>query len=662
MLALLLLCLTVSAGSAPGSEALAAPPMAPNPNPTPALGPWRAWLDSPGGELPFGIELERSDEGELVAHLVNGPERLRVPETRLEGERLVLSIDHYDSRIEATLDAEGRSLEGEWSKRSGRSTTSRLPFHARAGAAPRFGGSTATEAAAAFGSPGTPVTSGATSPLDGRWAVDFESDDLAAVAVFSTDADGQLLGTFLTATGDYRYLAGDCTEGRLRLSVFDGAHAFLFHARLREDGTLAGDFWSRDSWHETWTARRDDDARVPNAFRQTAWDERVTLSDVTVPDLLGRARSLAEPGLTGEVTIVQLFGSWCPNCHDETRYLVELDERYGDRGLRVIGLAFDLTGDFERDAGQVRVHARHHGADFPFFVAGTADKAAATLAFPAVDRLRSYPTTVFLDSLGHVRAVHSGFAGPATGDEHAALRREFEERIETLLTEGESGARRRRFEDETWSRLVAGGEWRTWFAPHENVRFAAEGDDRVAIVTSGQSVDARPRRSPARVSLDAVWVGDRLFQLEERTGLLLDPRDPGRRLRASDGQAPIEASTQDLGAPNPVQRREAIFALALERGPEGGLAEAVPLLDDPDAEVRVTAAWAVGHCGEASAVEPLIECLSHPHAALRREAARAIMRLPHRNGIAPDLLELLLDDPDPLVRAVVRDGLAFAPR
>ena len=102
----------------------------------------------------------------------------------------------------------------------------------------------------------------------GRWAVDFEQDEEPAVAVFRQDGRN-LAGTFLTATGDYRYLAGTLSGDRLRLSCFDGAHAFLFDARLRDDGSLRGDFWSRDSWHDTWTARRDPQATLADGFAQT---------------------------------------------------------------------------------------------------------------------------------------------------------------------------------------------------------------------------------------------------------------------------------------------------------------------------------------------------------------------------------------------------------
>ena len=131
-----------------------------------------------------------------------------------------------------------------------------------------------------------------------------------------------------------------------------------------------------------------------------------------------------------------MFGSWCPNCHDEAPYLAELHRRYKDRGLSILALAFELTGDLERDTRQVEIYKRRYGIEFPVLVAGLADKKEASKAFPLLDRVRSYPTTVFMDADGRVRAVHTGFAGPATGKEHAKLRAEFERLIEELLGDG----------------------------------------------------------------------------------------------------------------------------------------------------------------------------------------------------------------------------------
>jgi thiol-disulfide isomerase/thioredoxin len=379
---------------------------------------WRAWLDSPGGELPFGLEFRHTGSG-LEFVLVNGTERLPVSRSERDGTTLSIHIEHYDSKIDATLGEDGHRLNGRWEKTGVGGQKTGLDFHAVAGEYRRFERS-------------APVNPQALAALDGRWAVDFEKDDEPAVALFETEPDGTVLGTFLTTTGDYRYLAGTLDGNRLRLSCFDGAHAFLFDARL-DDDKLEGDFWSRDSWHERWTAQKDPDAALPDAFELTRWVGGKELGDVVFPDLDGRERSLADPEFAGTARMLMVFGSWCPNCNDATRFLVELDEKYRERGLTILGLAFEMTGDFKRDAEQVRAYARHHGVEFPLLVAGVSDKDEASRAFPLVDRVRSYPTTIFMDGDGGIRAVHQGYSGPATGEANRELRERFETLVQELL-------------------------------------------------------------------------------------------------------------------------------------------------------------------------------------------------------------------------------------
>jgi peroxiredoxin len=372
---------------------------------------WSAALESPGGPIWFQLSLTKDETGRWVAVLINGEERIEVPSVQFDGHELVLDILQYDSRIRARL--QDRTMVGEWEKRRSAQEVARMAFRAERGI-----GCAATNDQRFF---------------SGRWAVDFEDDAQPAVALIQESVTTSVTGTFLTTTGDYRYLNGSRRGDELTLSCFDGAHAFLFKAKLQPDGTLAGDFWSGNWHHETWTAKRDETAQLADPFAQTRWNGTTKLADLAFPDLDGTKRSLADFG--GRATILMVFGSWCPNCNDEAKLVKELDARYRERGLRILGLAFELTGEREHDAGQVRIFAERHGLTIPFFLCGTADKDEATRALGLVDRVRAFPTTIFVGADGLPRSVHSGFAGPATGEEHAKLRREFETRIEALLAE-----------------------------------------------------------------------------------------------------------------------------------------------------------------------------------------------------------------------------------
>ena len=392
---------------------------------------FRAVLHSPGGKLPFFLEISKGGNPRR-AWIINGPERIEIPTVASEGRALWLEFDHYDSYISATGIGDGRlpdsnlplQFRGTWQKVTGIHTSARMDFTANcASGTHRFD----PLVGKAGGAPSAP-------PITGRWAVRFSKSGDPAVGIFEAYDDGIVHGTFLTTLGDYRYLAGRYEHGRLRLSCFDGAHAFLFDAAMSPDGTLEGEFWSRDSWSEKWTAKRDASAALRDPFKLTQWNESKSLKELRFRDLDGRLRSPEHADFKGKARIIKVFGSWCPNCHDAAAYMVELDRRYRSRGLSILGLAFEMTGNFKRDARQVRRFIQRHGIEYPILLAGLSDKAAASKAFPVLDRVRSYPTTILLDADGKVHAIHTGFSGPATGEAHQKLRREFESRIETLLT------------------------------------------------------------------------------------------------------------------------------------------------------------------------------------------------------------------------------------
>ena len=139
----------------------------------------------------------------------------------------------------------------------------------------------------------------------------------------------------------------------------------------------------------------------------------------------------------GSPRIVEVFGSWCPNCHDATRLLTELHANYKDRGLVVLGLAFEHSADEQKAIAAVRTYKDDLSVEYPLLIAGLSDKKRASEMLPVLDRVRSFPTTLFIDADGDIRAVHSGFSGPATGDAHTELREQFIAHIEAMLAEHE---------------------------------------------------------------------------------------------------------------------------------------------------------------------------------------------------------------------------------
>ena len=414
----LLACETEREPSAASPAAKAAPAEAPI-----FTGEWRATLTSPGGPLPFALELADGGDG-LIASARNGSERVAFSSAVAKGRTLVLRIDGYDSEIRASLEED--TLHGTWTKTtpSGPST---MPFTATRGAAARFG--------ADVEEPAHPVPAS----VEGEWSIVFaEKDGSTYVGHGILEArNGGVLGTILTDTGDYRYLEGRYVNGTLELSCFDGGHAFLFRAAVQKDGSLQGDFWSRAAYHATWTAKPITAGESPLADPFTA----VELNDTdgrfrfSFPDSSGTKVSDEDARFDDKVVLIDIFGTWCPNCNDYAPILARWHREYGPRGLEVVGLAFEFTGDAKRDRAQLDIYAKTHGIEFPLLLAGTSDKGDAADALPSIDVVKSYPTTILVGRDGKVHTIHSGFAGPATGVHHTALVKRLESEIETLLGE-----------------------------------------------------------------------------------------------------------------------------------------------------------------------------------------------------------------------------------
>jgi thiol-disulfide isomerase/thioredoxin len=384
----------------------------------PSMGTYRAVLQLPAGELPFGFDLEHEGTG-VVGYLLNGKERVKLTEVTVAGPHLDIRMPGYENRLSA--DAKGDRLVGEVVLSKSGAKEQHIPFHAQQGQEYRFFEKTAANAP----------------DVSGRWAVKFTDDDgkpEAAVGEFTQSQD-VVSGTFLAETGDHRYLAGQVKDNELYLSTFDGAHAFLYKAQLTADGALAGDFWVGTAFHEHWTGKRDANAALPDAYSLTAMRAGNKHFDFAFPDLAGNTVTSKDPAFRGKVMIVALAGSWCPNCHDEAAFLEPLYREYRGKGLEIVSLQFEHFGDFPRAAAATQRFRQHYGIEYTTLIAGISDKDEAAKKLPMLERFYAFPTTIFVDRKGVVRKIHTGFSGPATGDHYTQFVGEVKATLDQLLAE-----------------------------------------------------------------------------------------------------------------------------------------------------------------------------------------------------------------------------------
>lgn len=283
------------------------------------------------------------------------------------------------------------------------------------------------------------VSNVAEQDISGNWETifspDSEADRYIAKGIFKQNGN-QVTGTFRTTTGDYRFLEGVVDGNKMKLSTFDGAHAFLFTA-IVTDSTMQGTFYSGNHWQEPFEAKRNSKYELPDANNLTFLKEGFDKVVFSFPDSDGNLISLEDTRFKDKVVLVQIMGTWCPNCLDESKYYTKYYKNNKDKGLEIVALAFEYVKTEEKAFENIKRLQDRIGIGYPILLAqiGTSSKRDAQEKLPMLNHVLSYPTTIYIDKTGAVRKIHTGFNGPATGDKFKTFKSEFENFVTELLNE-----------------------------------------------------------------------------------------------------------------------------------------------------------------------------------------------------------------------------------
>ncbi len=266
-----------------------------------------------------------------------------------------------------------------------------------------------------------------------RYRIHFSPDSpdaYPAIGEFMVH-DRVATGTFLTETGDYRFLHGTFENDNLVLQCFDGSHAFHFDMKVHGD-SLTGVFRSGVHWKESFTGVLDNAAslRDPYEITRVVNDQPIQF---TATSLTGEKVRFNRSTFTGGITLIQLFGSWCPNCLDESRFYTELHDRYAEEGLTIVPIAFERSRNFAENVIRLKRYGRELHLPFDIYIGGRASKAEASDMFPMLNAVTSFPTSLFVDRNGKIAAIHTGFNGPGTGDVFTAYKQETFALLDSLL-------------------------------------------------------------------------------------------------------------------------------------------------------------------------------------------------------------------------------------
>ncbi len=383
---------------------------------------WRAELHRADGKsIVFNFEWTK-ENGRPVWYIRNASERIRVTDIQVNGDSMIIQMPLFESQFRLKKEKDGKGLSGSWIK-GGAVRTTVLPF-------------TAARSKQRFTAAGKPAFT-----INGRWRAAFigkdSSDSDPAVAEFNQKAN-YVTGTFLNPTGDYRYLEGVLSHDTLQLSCFDGGHAFLFTAIIANNKTIRdGWFYSGAVFKQPWNAYKNDTATVPQddvAMHLRAGEDKLHFS---FEDLEGKRVSINDERFKNKVVVVQLMGSWCPNCMDETAFLSDYYSKNKSRGIEIVSLAYEYSTDRERSVKTLKKFQQRFNVQYPMLITGVSvsDTLRTEKTLPELTPIKFFPSSVILDKKGRVRKLDTGFNGPGTGEHYLIYQKAFRETIDKLLGE-----------------------------------------------------------------------------------------------------------------------------------------------------------------------------------------------------------------------------------
>ena len=397
-------------------------------------GLWDGVIQSKSGEVNFGVDLRAKPDGTLQATLVNATDRQPFSSATWDEKdsTLTLRINYYDGVLTARMVSPQR-MEGEYSRQTSGGMAHipvvLVPHHESAAKKPWTGAS-----------------------LTGNWLFTWAGEQGAEKTTQANfhqqklaDADGRVpvTGIIEPVSGDTGLLHGQIFTGpdgkpHFHLSRFDGIHVMAIDGEFLPDGSLKGNEGGVVAL-ESFTAIRSSNSATanPNALAETLTHMR----DFAEPfrfsgvDASGKTLNQDSPEFKGKPLIIDIFGTWCPNCHDEAPLLEKLYRKYHPQGLQIVGLAYEYVDDAARNQHQIAIYRAKYGLTFPLLLSGTTDEGQIATTLPPLVNFGAFPTSIYVDRTGHVRAILAGFTGPSTGEKYQEVQQRMDELARKIVGE-----------------------------------------------------------------------------------------------------------------------------------------------------------------------------------------------------------------------------------
>jgi peroxiredoxin len=382
-------------------------------------GIWRGELQVQDKQAPFLLKVSGANNiaGTKIT-LINGEEQTELNNISYINDTIFIPVTAYDAIIKATVGYD--NIKGVFLKKYIEKDPG-VPFLAKYNDIHRF----------------KPVTNPSNIKIDGKWDVLFieeKGDTARNVGIFKSEKNAIVTGSILTNSGDLRYLEGAYTSNGVQLSAFSGLSPYLFEFIFRDVNHFEGVFYTTRSKTRL-LGTRNKNASLADPYSIANLKTGYKTLGFNLPNLEGKTISLKDTRYKGKVVIVSLLGSWCPNCLDETSYLAPWYEANKNRGIEVIGLAFERKDDPDYAKRTITQLKTKYKIGYEILFAGKAGSENISRVLPEIDGFGGYPTTLFIDKKGNVRKIHTGYNGPATGHFYEEFKKEFNGLVNQLVAE-----------------------------------------------------------------------------------------------------------------------------------------------------------------------------------------------------------------------------------
>jgi thiol-disulfide isomerase/thioredoxin len=303
--------------------------------------------------------------------------------------------------------------------------------------------------------------------IGGSWIIPLSSLSIKGESAFRFIVKQQgayVEASILRVDGDTGAYSGTYKDGKWLLSHFDGGRPGVIEVTLQKDGSLeigqlggiarktpatkegnspdaasdVANVQTSGRYSRTLVAYRPEVEKAKGLPQPDDYQTHTGIRDpdevfkFSFPNDHGKLVSSDDPQFKGKVVIAMVTGTWCANCHDEAQYLVQLYSKYHSKGLEIVALDFEEPAQVNSLARE-QAFVKHYGVKYNYLIAGTT--AEVWEKIPYFTNLNSWPTIIFVGRDGKVKATHTGFASPASGEFYNQLKAEFESNVENLLAD-----------------------------------------------------------------------------------------------------------------------------------------------------------------------------------------------------------------------------------